>query len=160
MNATRTDTDAPPTSTSAMRAAATWFFDQPTLPRHQSTKLFSQDFHDFLDQLIPRIEKLTAAGPEDDVPAQVALAGVAEARRRMDEPEAAGLRGEVERVKRLARSVVALCDHYDALTGITMCVVCDRVIEGDEWEPSDQIGPYGGVVRSGRVHFACATRHR
>ncbi|MGC9541560.1 DUF6415 family natural product biosynthesis protein [Streptomyces sp. UG1] len=43
------------------------------------------------------------------------MAGVGEARRRLHEPEAAGLLGEVERVKRLARSVVALCDHHDAL---------------------------------------------
>ncbi|NEA64725.1 DUF6415 family natural product biosynthesis protein [Streptomyces sp. SID12488] len=47
----------------------------------------------------------------------MAPAGVGEARCRLDEIERAGLTGEFERVKRLARSVVALCGHHQNLTG-------------------------------------------
>ncbi|MFD7456852.1 MULTISPECIES: DUF6415 family natural product biosynthesis protein [unclassified Streptomyces] len=61
-------------------------------------------------------------GPESR-PAQLALAGAGEARRRLLEPGAADLKGEVARATRLARSTVALCDHYDALTGAVTCLV-------------------------------------
>ncbi|MDX2677345.1 DUF6415 family natural product biosynthesis protein [Streptomyces sp. NY05-11A] len=115
-----TDTsDAPPPSgptRPAMCAAASWFLNQTTLPRHQTVKLFGEDFSAFLEQLIPQIEQLARRCAEDDTQALVALAGAAEARRRLGVAERPGLSGEVERVKRLARSVVALHDHYGALT--------------------------------------------
>lgn len=161
MNATKPGPDTRPLGITSMRAAATWFLEQRTLPRYQSVQLFSRDFHGFLEQLIPQVEQLARARGEDDAPGKVALAGVAEARRRIEDPESAGLHGEVERVKRLARSVVALCSHHDALTGFTMCLVCDRPIEdGDESVPYDYGSPSGGTVRTGRVHAACATRRR
>ncbi|GAB2714313.1 DUF6415 family natural product biosynthesis protein [Streptomyces bullii] len=161
MNATH-ETAAPIPSTVAMVTQATWFLKQPTLLGHQDVKAFEADFRTFVEHLIPQVEELAAARSRDDVPAQVALAGVAEARRRLIEPEAAGLKGEVARVQRLARSVIALCTHYDALTGISMCVVCNRVIDGDDepWEPYDYASPSGGAARSGGVHAACATRRR
>ncbi|MFD5131673.1 DUF6415 family natural product biosynthesis protein [Streptomyces olindensis] len=120
MIGTRSETDVPVPGVTAMRAQASWFLDQRTLPRHQATQLMARDLREFLEHLVPRIERLAAERSRDDAPvpaANVALAAVAEARRRMDEPEAAGLCGEVERVKSLARSVVSLCDHHDTLTG-------------------------------------------
>ncbi|MFD7408435.1 DUF6415 family natural product biosynthesis protein [Streptomyces sp. NPDC059866] len=144
-----------------MRAQATWFLDQRTLLRHQTVKGFGQDFCGYLGQLIPRIGQLADVLPPDDVPARVALAGVGEACRRLGEEGAAGLYGEVERVKRLARSVVARCDHYDALTGLVMCLACDKPIEaGDAWVPYDQVSPSGGVARAGRIHCRCANAPR
>ncbi|MFC9916276.1 DUF6415 family natural product biosynthesis protein [Streptomyces sp. NPDC127197] len=144
-----------------MRAQATWFLDQRTLPRHQTVKGFAQDFHGYLERLIPQIDLLAEALPPDDVPAKVALSGVGEARRRLEDPEAAGLLGEVDRVRRLARSVVALCDHYDALTGLAMCLACDKPIEaGDAWVPYDKVSPSGGAERSGRIHCRCANNTR
>jgi hypothetical protein len=140
-----------------MRAGAEWFLDQRTLPRHESMKLYSRDFSGFLERLIPDVEKLAASYPESDVPSRVALAGVAEARRRLYEPEAAGLLGEMERVKRLARSVVALCDHSVVLTGMRMCLTCDKPIEdGEAFVPYDTVSPSGGAVHSGRIHASCA----
>ncbi|MFJ8191646.1 DUF6415 family natural product biosynthesis protein [Streptomyces sp. NPDC096094] len=153
MNTTRPETDAPATAT--MRATATWFLAQLTLPRHGVVKSFDHDLRDYLDELIPSIEQLAAAH-SDEAPAKVALASVGEARRRLGVPEAAGLLGEFERVKQLARSVAALCDHYDALTGVVMCLACDLTIaSGDDSLPYDQGSPSGGAVRSGRVHARC-----
>ncbi|MGP4088029.1 DUF6415 family natural product biosynthesis protein [Streptomyces sp. KR55] len=157
MNATRDETETPAQSTATMRAAATWLLDQRTVPRHQSVKLFSQGFHGYLKQLIPQVEQLAEVLPPEDVPAKVALAAVGEARRRLEEPEAAGLYGEVDRVRRLARSVMALCDHYDALTGVAMCLACDKPIEaGDAWVPYDHASPSGGSTPAGRIHCRCA----
>ena len=161
MNATQEETDTRPRGTASMRAAASWFLEQRTLPRHQSVQLFHQDFSAFIGQLIPEIEQLAAGQPENDVPAQVALVGVGEARRRLHEPEAAGLHGEVERVKRLARSVVALCDHREALAGVRMCLACDKPIEDDQMSlPYEKVSPSGGAVPSGRIHAACASTGR
>jgi hypothetical protein len=139
-----------------MRAAATWFLDQHSLLGHNSVRLFCRDFRGFLEQTIPRIEQLAGGCPKDDVPAQVALAGVGEARRRLQEPEAAELDGEVARATRLARSTVALCDHYDALTGAVMCLVCDRLIKhGEASVPYDGFSSPDREDRSGRVHTRC-----
>ncbi|WP_370251647.1 DUF6415 family natural product biosynthesis protein [Streptomyces sp. V4I8] len=145
----------------AMRAAASWLLDQRTLPRHESLKLWSEDLMAFIGQLISKIEPFFASLSKNDVPARVAMVAVREARRRLHEPEAAGLLGETERVKRLARSVVALCDHHDALTGARMCVACDRPIEdGQASMPYENFSPSAGAKQSGRIHTACASTGR
>lgn len=117
MNATQAQTDCRAPSTVSMRAAASWFLDQSTPPPHGALKLWREDLGDFLRHLMPALEVLAAALPENDVPARVAMVGVGEAQRRLHEPAAAGLAREARRVQRMARSVVALCDHHDALTG-------------------------------------------
>ncbi|WP_329343816.1 DUF6415 family natural product biosynthesis protein [Streptomyces sp. NBC_01352] len=153
---TRNETKVPSPATGTMRAAATWFLDQPTPPPHGSVQGFSQAFRSYLGQLSPWIEQITRTLAEDDVPAQVALTGVGKARRRLGEAERADLNGEMERVRRLARSVLALCDHYDALTGLTMCLACDTPIEGDDESlPYDYVSPSGGAAWSGRLHARC-----
>ncbi|MEU7061485.1 DUF6415 family natural product biosynthesis protein [Streptomyces sp. NPDC046197] len=153
----RTECGELPFTTGTARAAAAWFLDQPLLLRHETVKGFDKDFRQRLGQLIPTIREVTARLPEHDVPAQVALAAIHQARRRLDEVKAVGLQGEVERVKRLARSVVALCDHYDSLTGVTVCLACDQPISGNAaWLPYDQISPSAGTGRSGRIHTGCA----
>jgi hypothetical protein len=140
-----------------MRASASWFLDLTTLLGHGTVKGLEGDFRGFLDQLIPEVEKLAGALPQDDVPARVAVAAVEEARRRMAVPEAEGLQGEVDRVKEIARSLMSLSHHHDALTGITMCLACDRAITDDQsWEPFSHSYPSEGTARSGRVHAGCA----
>jgi hypothetical protein len=160
MNATH-DTEALASTVVTMASQATWFIEQPTLLGHQTVKSFEADFRAFIEQMVPQIAKRAATQSADDVPANVALAAIAEARSRMGEPEATGLQGEVERVKRLARSVVSLVGHHDSLLGIRMCLLCDRLIDGDDtWEPHGVGRPPGGAARSGRVHAACTTRRR
>lgn len=154
--ASSSERPALPLTGATMRAAASWFLAQETLPRHQTVKLFGEDFSAYLKQLIPQVEQLAGARAEGDAQAMVALAGTGEARRRLGIAQCPGLNGEVERVKRLARSVVALRDHYDALTGVRMCVACDQVIEdGDEALPYDQISPTGRTGSCGRIHRRC-----
>jgi hypothetical protein len=136
-----------------MRAEATWFLDQHHLLGRNSVRQFGEDFRRFLEEMIPRIEQLAARRGGDDVPARVALAASEEARRRLAEPEAAELDGEVARTSRLARSAVALCDHHDALTGTVMCLVCDQVIT--EGETSLPYGQFRSGESAGRVHPRC-----
>ncbi|MFF8639128.1 DUF6415 family natural product biosynthesis protein [Streptomyces pilosus] len=156
MNTTQPAVEAELVGIGSMRAAASWFIQLSALPRHGEVEGFDQDFHRHLNQLLPLIEELATRRDSDNVPAKAALAGVGEARRRLTEPEAAGLNGEVARVKRLARSVLALCDHHDTLTGGTLCLVCDRAIENGQTSVSyDQASPSGGAARSGRIHADC-----
>ena len=138
-----------------MRATATGFLGQLTVPRYEEVQRSAHGFHRDLWLLIPEVEKLTA--DREDAPERAALAGVGEARRRLEEIERAGLVGEVERVKRLARSVLALCDHCESLTGITMCVVCDKPIEDpDRSVPYSHGDPSESMARPGRMHPECA----
>lgn len=157
MSATQVQADCRAPSPTAMRASASWFLDQRTLLRHEMLKHLSVDLGGFLEHLAFAVEQHAAKLPASDVPARVAMIGVGEARRRMTEREAAGLSGETERVKRLARSVVALCDHLDALTGARMCLACDKPL--DDGRPTlqyDEVGPPGGALQSGHIHAACA----
>ncbi|MFJ7075501.1 DUF6415 family natural product biosynthesis protein [Streptomyces sp. NPDC098781] len=122
---THADEEAPTLGTVSMRAAAAWLLDQAVPLGRETLKLFDQDFRLFLALVIPHIERMTDGRPEEDVTARTALAGVAEARNRLIESETTGQISELGRVRGLAGSVVALCDHFDALSGITRCRVRD-----------------------------------
>lgn len=99
---------------------------------------------------------LVGPRPADDPQAAVALVGVQEARRRILAIEEPGLWGEAERVRKLARSVVSLGDHYDTLTGVVMCLACDHpILGGEPSQPSSQGSAFGGAVRCGRIHDRC-----
>jgi hypothetical protein len=99
-----------------MRAAAAKMVGEETqIPRWETVQEFARLYRRDVLGLIPAVEGLIARQPKDDVPAAVARACIEEARRRLNETEANGLHGEVKRVQRLARSVIALCDHYENL---------------------------------------------
>ncbi|WAZ26955.1 DUF6415 family natural product biosynthesis protein [Streptomyces cinnabarinus] len=111
--------------------------------------------------LIPEVEQAAAALPADDVPRYVALACVGEARGKLDVCPGLMPSDAQAYVRRLGRSLLALCDHYEALTGIRMCLACDREFESDEERvPYDVGSPSGGAARSGYVHPRCANTVR
>ncbi|MEV7004770.1 DUF6415 family natural product biosynthesis protein [Streptomyces sp. NPDC093982] len=131
-----------------MRAVATWFLDQPTLPRHQTVAGCSQDFRSYLAQLIPQIIELTrhlqhSAG-------RGALTEAYKAQRHLEESEAAGLCGEVERVRRLATSVMSLSDHYTVLISVAMCLACGQPVrKGEAWLPYEQVIDFLPLLKEG-----------
>ncbi|MFH8223339.1 DUF6415 family natural product biosynthesis protein [Streptomyces sp. NPDC018057] len=118
MSGVATKPDGAALASVTVRAAAAWFLDQRTLPRHGTVRAFEDGFRRTLGELIPRVERFAAALPADDVCAKVAQDALAEAHRRLDEEETAGLRDEVVRVRRIAKSVLALCAHHDVLAGL------------------------------------------
>ncbi|MGI5408749.1 DUF6415 family natural product biosynthesis protein [Streptomyces chartreusis] len=151
----------PPPTTVRLRASASWFLAQKTLPTYGVVKAFDAEFRQALTELMPQIEQHAAQRPEDDVPARAAMAGVGEAARRLGLPERPGLQGEYERVTRLARSAIALCDHLDSFTGRRMCLACDRPIaDGQPSMSYDKVSPSGGALTPGRIHSACAAAGR
>lgn len=154
--------DAQPLDTEKLRASANSFLkSHQTLPRYETLQHAAHVFYGDLCRLIPEVEKLAGRCDKDDVRGKVALAGVGEARRRSSEIEGTGLTHEFERVQRLARSVVALCDHYATLAGTAMCLVCDKPIGVDDETVSyDRVSPSGCSARSGRIHSRCASAVR
>lgn len=67
--------------------------------------------------LIPSVEDAAGRLPEDDIPRACALACVGEARMRLGAEPGRNLPAGVAHAQRLARSVNALCDHYENLDG-------------------------------------------
>ena len=144
----------------AVRAAAFGYLSDDVLPRYEIVKCHSAEFHRGAWALIKEIEGIASDRPDETV-VKVALAAVEGARRRLYEIERAGLLGEHERVQRLARSLLALCDHFETLTGTVMCLACDQKIEDmDESVPYDHVNSSVDAVNPGRIHAMCASRGR
>ncbi|MFJ9628110.1 DUF6415 family natural product biosynthesis protein [Streptomyces sp. NPDC101175] len=68
--------------------------------------------------LVPDVGQLAVRLPKDDIPRACALACCGEARMRMrlDDGDTPDIRTAA--AQRLARSVLALCDHYENLGGV------------------------------------------
>ncbi|WP_399881719.1 DUF6415 family natural product biosynthesis protein [Streptomyces sp. BBFR51] len=67
---------------------------------------------------IPEVETAALTWPEDDVPRACALACIGEARIGLRlEPRDGSLPAPIAHAQRLARSVNALCDHYQTVGG-------------------------------------------
>ncbi|MGW0764650.1 DUF6415 family natural product biosynthesis protein [Streptomyces sp. NPDC002676] len=108
----------PPPDIATMRATARRLLAEdakPIGPGELETLQLTLRGH--LQLLIPVIEAMTLTLPKGDVPQACALAGVGEARMRLR--LGVGDNGPVRMsvAMKLARSVNALCDHYENLGG-------------------------------------------
>lgn len=154
MNATQRDVDAQ-RDVAAMRQDAAVLLDEGApLIRYEDLQAVERRYRGNLTWLLREVDAAIAGRPKDDVQARVAMAGMSEALRRLEEIEAVGLAGEVRRVRRLARSVVSLCDHHGTLTGLRMCAVCDKPITAEQ-----ELAPYdlfrtssGGPTSKAHAH--------
>lgn len=70
-----------------------------------------------LELLIPAVQGLAAGFPKGDIPRECALAGAREASMRLRLGVGARSPARMSVSMKLARSVVALCDHYENLGG-------------------------------------------
>lgn len=114
-----------------------------------------------MELITPEVEAAATRLRKDDIPRYCALACTGEARGRLRTTPSPVPGGAIAYARRLARSLNALCDHYEALTGVTMCLACDTPIhDGEEWLPYDHASPSGGTARSGRTHARCANTVR
>ncbi|MHA5050027.1 DUF6415 family natural product biosynthesis protein [Streptomyces sp. SD15] len=114
-----------------------------------------------MELLIPEIDTATAVLPKNDIPRYCALACVGEARGRLRAQPSPVPGGAIAHARRLARSLNALCDHYEALTGVTMCLACDQPIrDGEDSRQYDHASPSSGTARAGRIHARCANTVR
>jgi len=107
-----------PLDTETMRAAARALLaDHTELPSDEELDTLTLQLRGHLMLAIPVVEALADRLPEDDAPRVCANVGVMEARTRMSLAPGRTLPARVAHAQRLARSVNALCDHYENLSG-------------------------------------------
>ncbi|HZF92092.1 DUF6415 family natural product biosynthesis protein [Streptomyces sp.] len=108
--------DATPLDVEAMRTAARRLLvEDAELPSDDELDTLTLQLRGHLMLAIPVVEALAARLPEDDVPRACAHAGIGEARMRLGLEPRQALPARIAHAQRLARSVNALCDHYENL---------------------------------------------
>ncbi|HZF90691.1 DUF6415 family natural product biosynthesis protein [Streptomyces sp.] len=98
-------------------AARRLLADEAELPSEGELETLTLQMRGHLMLAIPVVEALADRFPEDDVPSACAHAAAMEARIRLGLEPRRGLPAQVAHAQRLARSVNALCDHYENLSG-------------------------------------------
>ncbi|MEU1595096.1 DUF6415 family natural product biosynthesis protein [Streptomyces sp. NPDC005708] len=107
--------------------------------------------------IIPEIEQAAGKLPTDDVPRYCALACIGEARAKLRTAAGDGPHRAAAYARKLARALAALCDHYEALMGVAMCLACDKPIRDREASmPYSHVSASGGAACAGRIHTRCA----
>ena len=158
MNATcRPENDALPLDLETMRSTALRFLaeaEQPFAPGELEIRTLLLRGHAML--LISEVTSAAENLPRDDVPRACALACIGEANMRLKLQAHPGLDTRMAHAQRLARSVRALCDHYESLTEVLMCVVCDRPLGTGEPTRPYVCSSTSSERRARSVHAACA----
>lgn len=86
-------------------------------PTGEELETLTLQIRGHLQLMIPEVEKLARRKSANSIPRFCALACVGEARRKLTAPQATGLGGAIAYARRLARSLNALCMHFDQLGG-------------------------------------------
>lgn len=146
-----------PLDVDTMRATARRLIAESTDPPATGETEPTELLRGHMALLMPEVERLAARLPKDSIPRYCALACLGEARQKLAAAPSPAPGGAITHARRLARSLNALVDHYETLTGVTMCLACDQPIrDGDESRPYDHVGPSGVAAGSGRIHARCA----
>ncbi|HLL34728.1 MAG TPA: DUF6415 family natural product biosynthesis protein [Streptomyces sp.] len=112
------DTTALPLDVQVMRAdARSLLAEDADLSSEEELETLTRQLRAHLMFAIPVVEALADRFPEGDVPSACAYSAVMEARTRLGLAPRRSLAGRVAHAQRLARSVNALCDHYENLSG-------------------------------------------
>ncbi|WP_328876377.1 DUF6415 family natural product biosynthesis protein [Streptomyces sp. NBC_00287] len=158
----REGVSAPPVDVATMRARVAEVLPPEVTPTDRGTlQTLTGLLRGHLQLLIPEIEQLAALLTVGDVPRYCAQACVGEARGKLNARPGLMSYDAVAHVRRLGRSLLALCDHYEALTGVRMCLACDRPLrEGEATLPYGKASPSAGAVVAGRIHDHCANTVR
>ncbi|MFD8722374.1 DUF6415 family natural product biosynthesis protein [Streptomyces sp. NPDC059629] len=117
-SAATADLDQVPPDIATMRRTAQRFLapDAQPIANDDLTTLGSA-LRGQIEELIPTIEAMTRQFPADDVPSACALVCTREARMRLGLRPGYNSPGRMTVAMKLARSVMALCDHYQTLGG-------------------------------------------
>ncbi|MEU0786481.1 DUF6415 family natural product biosynthesis protein [Streptomyces sp. NPDC006173] len=111
-----------------------------------------------MELIVPEVETKALALHKEDIPRYCALACVGEANDKLRSRAGQGAYAALVFARKLARSLAALCDHYETLTGMPICLACDRAIHRrNESVPYDRVSNSGGAVTS-HIHVVCANR--
>ncbi|MFE3660724.1 DUF6415 family natural product biosynthesis protein [Streptomyces sp. NPDC059165] len=108
-------TEREPLDLTTMRATARRVLESGQ-PRPQIEDLIDE-MRSMVSRLAPEVRLLISRRPSDDVPVRVAQIGVDEAWRRLTTPRGFGPDAVHGQARRLALSVLSLCDHVENLNG-------------------------------------------
>jgi len=112
-----TVTDLPLDVQTMREAARRLLAEDAELPSEEELETLTLQLRGHLTLTIPVVEDLAERFPEDDVPRACAHSAVMAARVRLSRPPGRTLPSRIAHAQRLARSVNALCDHYENLSG-------------------------------------------
>ncbi|WP_269853638.1 DUF6415 family natural product biosynthesis protein [Streptomyces sp. RPT161] len=90
--------------------------DRAAYPRYEEVEELVLCLRGHIMLLIPEVETLACAQPKDDLCRALALAGIAEARRKLRGDTGTGLASAVLHAQQLARACQALLLHHKRLT--------------------------------------------
>ncbi|MFF3413010.1 DUF6415 family natural product biosynthesis protein [Streptomyces sp. NPDC002742] len=112
------EADGCPPDIALMRSSVRRFLAEDSLPpsAHELETLTLR-LRGHMHLLIPEVEQMIAGLPKDDIPRYCALACIGEARRKLNISAQPGISSGIAHARRLARSLNALCDHYEKFTG-------------------------------------------
>ncbi|MEV5337638.1 DUF6415 family natural product biosynthesis protein [Streptomyces sp. NPDC052676] len=105
------------------QAARLLLAEDADLPPERELDALTLQLRGHLELAIPVVEDLAERFPEEDVPRACAHSAVMAARVRLSRPPGRALASKVAYAQRLARSVSALCDHYENLTSVQPAVI-------------------------------------
>jgi len=113
------ETDQRPPDIATMRESIGLLLppDAAQAPTGEELATLTGSLRGHMELIIPEIEAAAVNLPKDDVPRHVAIACIYEARGRLGRAAAGPGHDALVYARRLARSLNALCDHYEALTG-------------------------------------------
>lgn len=130
------------------------------LPPGLDIDSFTTTLRGHMQLIVPEVESKALALDKEDIPRYCALACVGEANGKLRARAGQGAYAALVFARKLARSLAALCDHYETLTGMPICMACDKSIHPrSESVPYDRVSNSGSSVTS-HVHAACANSVR
>lgn len=107
--------DLPPDIGTMRESARRLLAEDAVQPAADDLDTLTLTLRGHMDLLIPEVEQAAGRLSEDDIPRYCALACVGEARGRLRASPSPGPGGDAAYAYRLARSLNALCDHWENL---------------------------------------------
>ncbi|MGY5099452.1 DUF6415 family natural product biosynthesis protein [Streptomyces sp. 900105245] len=163
MTAQKSAVDTRPVDIRTMRKTVDLLLPPDVPPASDTLETLVARMRGQLQLVIPEVVAVAVALPKDDVPRYCALACAREARGRLERMAPGPARhDQLVYARRLARSLSALCDYFEALTGVRTCVICDQPIQSGEPSQPYDVAHHGGAAGAGRRHERCvqsAARH-
>ncbi|PZH20148.1 hypothetical protein C1I97_01600 [Streptomyces sp. NTH33] len=117
-SATAEDDQLPPDITTMRATVRRLLADDAEPPSPEELDTLTLQLRGHIMLMIPVVEKATGRLPKDDAPRACALACIGEARMRLNLEPGRTLPAGIAHAQRLARSVAALADHYENLSGV------------------------------------------
>jgi hypothetical protein len=113
-----TDRDLPPDIETMRTSARRLLAGDAIQPGADELDTLTLTLRGHMELLIPDVEAAAGKQPKDDIPRYCALACVGEARGKLRAGQGPGADGGVTYTRKLARSLNALCDHWENLNGV------------------------------------------